>query len=68
MARSHMKWLAGVVAGATVVLLMSHGTGARAFAQTADPDDVTEGMRLYRTKGDCQSCYGWAADGCKMDM
>ena len=37
-------------------------------AQTApDPDDVAEGMRLYRTKGDCQSCHGWAADGRKMD-
>jgi len=32
-----------------------------------DPDDVAEGMRLYRTKGDCQSCHGWAADGRKMD-
>jgi len=21
---------------------------------TPDPDDVAEGMRLYRTKGDCQ--------------
>src|SRR3979409_987863 len=39
-----------------------------ASAQTApDPDDVAEGMRLYRTKGDCQSCHGWAADGRKMD-
>ena len=37
-------------------------------AQTApDADDVAEGMRLFRTKGDCQSCHGWAADGRKMD-
>src|SRR5262245_8959706 len=34
---------------------------------TPEPDDVAEGMRLYRTKGDCQSCHGWAADGRKMD-
>ena len=34
---------------------------------TPDPDDVAEGMRLYRTKGDCQTCHGWAADGKKMD-
>src|ERR1051326_6624821 len=34
---------------------------------TPDPDDVAEGMRLYRTKGDCQACHGWAADGKKMD-
>src|SRR5215467_13794276 len=39
-----------------------------AAAQTTpDPEDVSEGMRLYRTKGDCQSCQGWAADGRKMD-
>ena len=24
-------------------------------------------MRLYRQKGDCQACHGWAADGRKMD-
>ncbi len=24
-------------------------------------------MRIFRTKGDCQSCHGWAADGRKMD-
>lgn len=48
---------------AAASLLNSH-----AVAQTApDPDDVAEGMRLYRTKADCQSCHGWAADGRKMD-
>jgi hypothetical protein len=24
-------------------------------------------MRLYRQKGDCQACHGWAADGRKID-
>src|SRR5262245_16504767 len=38
-----------------------------ALAQTPDPTDVAEGMRLYLQKGDCQSCHGWAADGRKMD-
>src|ERR1041385_2826806 len=38
-----------------------------AAQSTPDPDDVAEGMRLYRTKGDCQTCHGWAADGKKMD-
>ena len=33
----------------------------------APADDVADGMRLYRQKGDCQSCHGWAADGRKMD-
>ena len=36
-------------------------------AQAPDPEDVAEGMRLYRQKGDCQACHGWAADGRKMD-
>ena len=46
------------------VLFVTVGLAAQT---TPDPDDVAEGMRLYRTKGDCQSCHGWAADGRKMD-
>src|SRR6478736_956309 len=41
--------------------------GAALRAQAPDPQDVAEGMRIYRTKADCQSCHGWAADGRKMD-
>jgi hypothetical protein len=45
--------------------------GARAVhaqqTPAPDPDDVAEGMRIYRTKADCQTCHGWAADGRKMD-
>ena len=26
-----------------------------------------EGMTIFRTKADCQTCHGWAADGRKMD-
>ena len=58
----------------TFALVLAFTVGAaslaspRVAAQTApDPENVTEGMRLYRTKGDCQSCHGWAADGRKMD-
>jgi hypothetical protein len=36
-------------------------------AQAPDPDDIAAGMRIYRQKGDCQACHGWAADGRKMD-
>jgi hypothetical protein len=36
-------------------------------AQSADPADIADGMRLYRQKGNCQSCHGWAGDGRKMD-
>jgi hypothetical protein len=60
-----LGWLApaviGVAVGAQLVI------GSVAIAQAPDADDVAEGMRLYRTKGDCQSCHGWAADGKKMD-
>ena len=55
---------------ATVLALAVLGAGiASAGAQTPapDPQDVAEGMRIYRQKADCQSCHGWAGDGRKMD-
>jgi mono/diheme cytochrome c family protein len=36
-------------------------------AQTTDPADLAAGMRLFRQKGNCQACHGWAGDGRKMD-
>jgi hypothetical protein len=38
---------------------------APARAQT--PDDIAAGMRLFRQKGNCQACHGWAGDGRKLD-
>ena len=57
------------VAGSAVLALALSLTvaGPRAQAPAADPQDVAEGMRIFRTKADCQSCHGWAADGRKMD-
>ena len=56
------------IVAASMFLAGAWAIGARLHAQTTpDPDDVAEGMRLFRTKGDCQSCHGWAADGRKMD-
>jgi len=40
---------------------------ASALAQAPDPADIAEGMRLFRQKGNCQACHGWAGDGRKMD-
>ena len=37
------------------------------FAQSADPQDIAAGMRLFRQKANCQVCHGWAGDGRKMD-
>ena len=43
-----------------------HSSAERvAFAQT---DTVAAGGRIYRGKGDCQACHGWAGDGRKMNL
>jgi hypothetical protein len=53
---------------ALVTTIASSFVGSHALrAQTPDPDDIAAGMRIFRQKGDCQSCHGWAADGRKMD-
>ena len=36
-------------------------------AHTPEASDIAEGARLFRQKGNCQSCHGWAGDGRKMD-
>ncbi|SRR6266699_3495154 len=38
-----------------------------AQAQVPDAADIAEGMRLFRQKGNCEACHGWAGDGRKMD-
>jgi Cytochrome C oxidase, cbb3-type, subunit III len=38
-----------------------------AAAQSVDPADIAAGLRLFRQKGNCQACHGWAGDGRKMD-
>jgi hypothetical protein len=37
------------------------------WAQAPDASTVAAGARLYRQKGNCQACHGWAGDGRKMD-
>jgi Cytochrome C oxidase, cbb3-type, subunit III len=51
----------GVLAGALLVV------PGQLAAQTPDASDIAEGARLFRQKGNCQSCHGWAGDGRKMD-
>jgi hypothetical protein len=36
-------------------------------AQSPDPADIRAGAELFRQKGDCQACHGWAGDGRKMN-
>jgi mono/diheme cytochrome c family protein len=58
--RSRASAIAVALAVATL------GPGA-ATAQALDPGDIAAGMSLFRQKGGCQLCHGWAADGRKMD-
>lgn len=37
-------------------------------AASAQTNTVAAGGRLYRGKGDCQACHGWAGDGRKMNL
>ena len=66
MAAPSFRWVTLGVASAVVVLYLIAGPAAPR-AQTPDPDNVAAGMRIFRTKADCQACHGWAADGRKMD-
>jgi hypothetical protein len=50
-----------------LVVTLSVCAGSAAHDQEPSAENVAEGMRLYRTKADCQSCHGWAGDGRKMD-
>jgi mono/diheme cytochrome c family protein len=49
------------------VVLVSLSLAPAGFAQSADPQDIAAGMRLFRQKANCQVCHGWAGDGRKMD-
>jgi Cytochrome C oxidase, cbb3-type, subunit III len=60
--RRSLPWAAAPLAILASLLLV-----LGAHAQAPNPEDVADGMRLYRQKGDCQACHGWAADGRKMD-
>jgi Cytochrome C oxidase, cbb3-type, subunit III len=64
--RVSKRLIAGGGATVLALALSAMGPGLRAQAPP-DPQDVAEGMRIFRSKADCQSCHGWAADGRKMD-
>ena len=64
MTRSHGLTWRNILVFSLAALLLLVG---EASAQAADPTDIASGMRLFRTKANCQACHGWAADGRKMD-
>jgi hypothetical protein len=57
--------LFAIVAGVFLLLAVTASSAPQTSAP--DPESVAAGMRIFRTKGDCQACHGWAADGRKMD-
>lgn len=58
---------AAVVASGLGLFIWATPVPTHAQASAADPEDIAEGMTIFRTKADCQTCHGWAADGRKMD-
>src|SRR5215470_19809753 len=61
-----MDWRrVAVLAGVAALLQLTSTLSIQ--AQSADPADIAEGMRLFQQKGNCQACHGWAGDGRKMD-
>lgn len=62
-------WVAGALVASSLALAFAAMAAqpVRAQGPAPDPEDVKEGMTIYRTKADCQTCHGWAADGRKMD-
>jgi hypothetical protein len=56
-----------VTAALTLVIVAVPNIRSGAAGQAPSAEDIADGMRLFRTKGDCQACHGWAADGKKMD-
>jgi mono/diheme cytochrome c family protein len=59
---ARLRWGAGLALGGLLGLSL---LASPASAQ--DQAQITAGMKIFRTKGDCQTCHGWAADGRKMD-
>ncbi len=58
-----------MIAGRKVIVAIAAGLQLVpvALAQAPDPADIAEGLRLFRQKGNCQACHGWAGDGRKLD-
>jgi mono/diheme cytochrome c family protein len=67
--KSIRVWGIGVVVASAFAgsVWLAGNTRVHAQGPAPDPEDVAEGMTIFRTKADCQTCHGWAADGRKMD-
>jgi hypothetical protein len=55
---------APIVLAATLLIGLDSSASS---AQQLDAGAIADGLRLFRQKGNCQACHGWAGDGRKMD-
>jgi cbb3-type cytochrome c oxidase subunit III len=60
-----LRWCS--VVAVCLAIVASIAGSAAPQAQTPNPENVAAGMSIFRQKGDCQACHGWAGDGRKMD-
>src|SRR5215469_3752163 len=58
--RRLLSWAAAIIASIAALQIAPP-------ARAQNPDDIAAGFRLFRQKGNCQACHGWAGDGRKMD-
>ena len=65
--KSSQPVAAGVVLAFCLGLASMATPGVQLAAQGPSAEDVAAGLRIFRQKGDCQACHGWAGDGRKMD-
>lgn len=61
------KHFAAALAFAIAAPIVAGSLIAAQAPEPPDPTDVAAGMRIFRSKADCQTCHGWAGDGRKMD-
>ena len=54
----------GFVRGGLATLAVVAGLASGPVAYAQSPDDIAAGRQLFLQKGNCQSCHGWAGDGC----
>ena len=60
-------WQNALGVGAAIIAAVVLQSVAVSRAQAADSADIAAGFSLFRQKGNCQACHGWAGDGRKMD-
>jgi hypothetical protein len=61
------KWVLALASAILGTIMWALPMTPVVLAQEPAAEDVAAGLRIFRQKGDCQACHGWAGDGRKMD-